>query len=353
MRATTQAPGHVPPDAAVATALRRAVQLAARGPARDPNPRVGCVLLSPDGTTVGEGYHRGAGTPHAEVVALMEAGPRARGATAVVTLEPCARSGRTGPCAHALAEAGVAAVRYAVADPTPAGGGAHELAAAGVEVRRSPDEGADELVADWLRAARLGRPHVLWKIASTLDGRVAAADGTSRWITSAAARESAHRLRTSVHAVVVGTGTALTDDPALTARAADGTLLPVQPLRVVVGHRDLPDGARLDDDAAPTLHLRTHDPAEVLTELRSRGAQSVLIEGGPRLGGAFWQAGLVDELLVHLAPALLGAGPSAVPDLGIGTVADTARLEITETTRLGPDLQIRLRPLTPTPHQED
>ncbi|WP_298889544.1 bifunctional diaminohydroxyphosphoribosylaminopyrimidine deaminase/5-amino-6-(5-phosphoribosylamino)uracil reductase RibD [uncultured Serinicoccus sp.] len=357
-------------DAALQRALDRAVELARRGPARDPNPRVGCVLLAPDGSTLAEGAHRGAGTPHAETAALAAAGGSARGATAVVTLEPCTHHGRTPPCATALVEAGVAAVVYAVPDVTAAGGGAQVLAAGGVDVRREPHPGAEDVVADWARAARLGRPHVTWKIASTLDGRVAAADGSSRWITSPQAREAAHALRSRVGAVLVGTGTAHADDPGLTARDDNGMLAPDQPLRVVVGTRDLPVGSRLAaavadaaagrrpadhdaDDPRPgeVVHLRTHDPVEVLADLRQRGVHSVLVEGGPTVGGAFWRAGLVDELLVHLAPALLGAGPHAIPDLGIGTIADAARLELVEVTTLGPDLQLRLRPTTPA--QED
>lgn len=368
MTGTTHAPGRIAPPAAIAAALDRAVGLARRGPLHDPNPRVGCVLLAPDGTTLAEGHHGGAGTPHAEAAALAAAGPAAAGATAVVTLEPCSHHGRTPPCATALVEAGVAHVVYAVADPTRAGGGARTLTSAGVRVDHQPHPGAEDLVADWARAARLGRPHVTWKVASTLDGRVAAADGTSRWITSPEARRAAHQVRSQVEAVLVGTGTALTDDPSLTARDADGTLLADQPLRVVVGERDLPAGSALalaaggalsGEDGAPertsstgdqsarggaVLHLRTHDPARVLDELRERGVHSVLLEGGPTLGGAFWRAGLVDELLVHLAPALLGAGPLAVPDLGITTIGDAARLDLVDLTRLGPDLQLRLRP---------
>ncbi|WP_151526540.1 bifunctional diaminohydroxyphosphoribosylaminopyrimidine deaminase/5-amino-6-(5-phosphoribosylamino)uracil reductase RibD [Serinicoccus kebangsaanensis] len=336
-------------------ALDRAVALAGRGPARDRNPRVGCLLLAPDGSIVAEGHHGGVGTPHAEATALAAAGPSARGTTAVVTLEPCSHHGRTPPCAEALVAAGVAQVVYAVADPTHAGGGAALLEAAGVGVREHRHTASERLVADWARAAALGRPHVTWKVASTLDGRVAAADGTSRWITSPQARAEAHRVRTQVAAVVVGTGTALADDPSLTARDHRDRLLPDQPLRVVVGHRDLPASSRLAGpdagDATTTegevLHLRTHDPVQVLAALRERGVHSVLLEGGPTLAAAFWRAGLVDELLVHLAPALLGAGPGAVPDLGIGTIADAARLELVEVDRLGPDLQLRLRPIPP------
>lgn len=348
--------------------LDRAAACALRGPARDRNPRVGCVVVSPSGEVVGEGHHAGAGTPHAEVRALEAAGPRARGATAYVTLEPCHHHGRTGPCTQALVDAGVAEVVYAVPEPTVrATGGAAWLASRGVRVEHHPHARSYAVVADWARAAALGRPHVTWKIASTLDGRVAAADGTSRWITSPEARQDAHALRADVDAVVVGTGTALADDPALTARDGGGRELPRQPLRVVVGHRELPAGTRLAQGPVPALHLRTHDPVEVLRELADRGVRTVLLEGGPTLGGAFWSAGCVDELLVHLAPALLGAGPSGVPDLGIGTIADAARLRLVDVSRVGPDVRLRLAPaaasdagafsppaLVPAPpHQED
>lgn len=350
--------------------LDRAVTRALRGPARDGNPRVGCVLVNPAGEVVADGHHAGSGTAHAEVAALAAAGSQARGATAYVTLEPCNHEGRTGPCTRALVDAGVATVIYAVPEPTAqATGGAAWLRDRGVRVEHHPHAGSTALVADWARAATLGRPHVTWKIASTLDGRVAAADGTSRWITSAEARQDAHALRAQVHAIVVGTGTALADDPALTARADDGSELPDQPLRVVVGHRDLPPGSKLASEPSPALHVRTHDPHEALCVLANHGVHTVLIEGGPTLAGAFWSADCVDELLVYVAPVLLGAGRPGVPDLGIDTITDAARLHLIDLTRLGPDIRLRLAPrtarvpepqvadapaLTPTStHQED
>ncbi|RIK17865.1 MAG: bifunctional diaminohydroxyphosphoribosylaminopyrimidine deaminase/5-amino-6-(5-phosphoribosylamino)uracil reductase RibD [Acidobacteria bacterium] len=333
--------------------LDRAVARALRGPARDRNPRVGCLLVDPAGEIVAEGHHAGAGTPHAEVAALAAAGPRARGTTAYVTLEPCHHHGRTGPCTHALLEAGVVRVVYAVPEPTErATGGAAWLQEQGVKAEHHPHAGSYALVADWARAAALGRPHVTWKIAGTLDGRVAAADGTSRWITSAEARMDAHQLRSQVDAIVVGIGTALADDPALSARDADGTELAGQPLRVVVGHRDLPAGSQLTRGPAPALHLRTHDPREVLRTLADHDVHTVLLEGGPTLAGAFWAAGCVDELLVYVAPVLLGAGSAAVPDLGITTIDDAARLRLVDLTRVGPDVRLRLVPTAATPDPE-
>lgn len=317
-------------------AMRRALAFAARGPAGGPNPRVGCVVLDPSGAVAGEGWHRGAGTPHAEVDALRAAGDAARGGTAVVTLEPCTHTGRTGPCARALLEAGIARVVVGAADPNrDAAGGAAQLRRAGVHV----EEGvlADETAAlnrRWLVAVARGRPFVTWKFASTLDGRSAAADGTSRWITGAASRADVHARRAEAGAVVVGTGTVLTDDPHLTARTADGEPSGTQPLRVVVGLSDVPAGARVLDDAAPTVHLRTRDPHVVLDALHRHEVRHAWLEGGPRLAAAFLAAGCVDEVIAYIAPALLGAGASAVADLGVASMGDIVRLDVTDVALL-------------------
>ncbi|WP_454048549.1 bifunctional diaminohydroxyphosphoribosylaminopyrimidine deaminase/5-amino-6-(5-phosphoribosylamino)uracil reductase RibD [Cellulomonas sp. Marseille-Q8402] len=331
--------------AAERDAMVRALDLAARGPAHGPNPRVGCVLLAPDGTVAGEGWHRGAGTPHAEVAALADArdrGQGVRGATAVVTLEPCDHTGRTGPCSVALLEAGVARVVVAVPDPNPvAGGGAARLRAAGVDVEVGLEEAAGRtLLRPWLTAVGRGRPFVVLKTAASLDGRVAAADGSSRWITSPESRAHAHALRGEVDALVVGTGTALADDPALTARTPDGAAAAHQPLRVVVGERDLPAGGRLAGPGGEVLHLRTRDPHAVLAALHAREARRVLVEGGPTLAAAFLRAGVVDEVHAYVAPVLLGAGRAAVADLGIGTLGDALRLRTREVRQLGPDVLV-------------
>lgn len=311
-------------------AMRRALDIAADPdvPA-GPNPRVGCVLLSPDGRVVGEGHHRGAGTAHAEVDALHAAGTDARGATAVVTLEPCDHRGRTGPCTRALLEAGVAEVVYAQTDPNPtAAGGGRRLRDAGVRVRSGLcAHQAEELNRAWTFAVTHGRPMVTWKTAATLDGRIAAADSTSRWITPAAARRDGHLLRRRCDAIMVGTGTALADDPALTARDDDGRPLParLQPLRVVVGTRSLPrDAAVFADDHH--LLVADHDPHEVLAALALREIRHVLLEGGPTLATAFLAHGLVDEVVAYVAPTLLGAGPAAVGDFGVHTVSRATRL---------------------------
>ena len=335
--------------------MTRALVLAASpGVPLGPNPRVGCVLLTQDGTTVAEGFHRGAGAPHAEADALARAGSAARGTTAVVTLEPCNHTGRTGPCARALADAGVARVVYAQADTNPvATGGADALRAAGVDVEGGLLAGqARALNREWTFAVESGRPFVTWKFAATLDGRSAAADGTSRWVSSAPARRDTHRLRALCDAILVGTGTVLVDDPQLTVRDDEDRNVPRerQPLRAVMGLRDVPAGRRVLDDAAQTVLLRTRDPHEALAALRDSDRQHVFLEGGPTLAGAFLREGLVDEVVTYVAPMLLGAGRNAVADLGIESIADALHLDVTDVTVLGdgPDTNLRLT-MTPPP----
>ena len=346
-------------------AMARAVDLAGRALGRtSPNPVVGCVILDADGRLVGEGLHERAGGPHAEVAALADAGDRARGGTAVVTLEPCRHTGRTGPCAQALVDAGIARVVIAVPDPTEtAGGGADLLRQQGIEVV----EGVGRAAAAhgnraWLQAMATGRPFVTWKLAATLDGRTAASDGTSRWITGPEARGAVHRLRAERDAVLVGSGTLRADDPHLAVRDVPGA---EQPLRVVLDARaELPLTARVLDDAAATLVVVADDadaarltaagvdllrvpssdagldlPA-VLVGLHERGMRSVLLEGGAGLAGSFVRGGLVDEVVAHLAPALLGSGRSVLEHAGITTITEALRLTTTDVTRLGEDIAI-------------
>ncbi len=347
--------------AAERLAMRRALELAATpGVPLGPNPRVGCVLLGPDGRTLGEGHHRGAGTAHAEVDALARAGAAARGATAVVTLEPCDHTGRTGPCSQALVRAGVRRVVLAQRDPNPvAAGGAATLLAAGVEVEEGLLAAEARAVNPvWSLAVERGRPFVTWKLAASLDGRSAAADGTSRWVTGRAARRDVHRLRARADTVLVGTGTVVADDPRLTVRDEDDRPLAVQPLRAVMGQREVDPGAHVLDGAPDaSVHLRTRDPREALAALRARDRQHVFLEGGPTLAAAFLRAGLVDEVVCYVAPVLLGAGRSAVGDLGIGTIADALRLRVTDVAVIDgidgeePDVRLTLAP-RPDP-QED
>jgi diaminohydroxyphosphoribosylaminopyrimidine deaminase/5-amino-6-(5-phosphoribosylamino)uracil reductase len=304
--------------------------------ATSPNPWVGAVLVPAGDGPVALGATAPPGGPHAEATALALAGGTARGATVYVTLEPCAHRGRTPPCADALVEAGVARVVVGVEDPDPrvAGRGLERLRAAGVEV--VVGVAAAEVEADlapYLKHRRTGRPWVVLKLAATLDGRTAAADGTSRWITGPAARADAHRLRAESDAVVVGAGTVRADDPALTVRDAPGR----HPRRVVLGRA--PAGARV----RPALEYQG-DPAGLLDLLGAEGVVQVLVEGGATVAGDWHRRGLVDQYVVYLAPALMGgddgrpmlAGPGAA---GIGQLA---RGRIASVRTLGPDVRIDL-----------
>ena len=340
-------------DAALERSMRRALDLAANGPATGVNPRVGCVILGVDGETLAEGWHRGAGTAHAEVDALskLPAGA-ARGATAVVTLEPCNHTGRTGPCSLALLDAGIARVVYAVSDPGERScGGAERLRSAGVAVQAGVlAEDATAFLEDWLTAERLGRPFVTVKWASSLDGRAAAADGSSQWITGPAARQDVHRRRAASDAIIVGTGTALADDPSLTARGADGALLPTQPVPVVIGRRAIPAGAAVHAHPKTPLFFSTDDLVAVLRDLRERGIRRAFVEGGPTLASALVAAGLVDEYLIYLAPTLLGGGRLALNDIGVLGITEQRRLAIDHIDRLGEDILVIARPLERNDH---
>lgn len=358
------------------TWMRRALELAERGRGTtSPNPMVGAVLVR-DGEVVGEGFHLAPGEPHAEVLALCAAGPRAAGVTCYVTLEPCAHHGRTPPCADALIAAGVARVVAAIEDPDPRvrGQGFELLRAAGVEVELGPGATAAEAQnAAFLLHRRKGRPRVTLKAAASLDGKVAAPDGTSQWITGEAARADAHRLRAEADAVAVGAGTALADDPRLTVR------LPGwhgrQPLRVLIDAtgRTGSDG-HLFDGQAPTLVATTAAAApaalaawaaagaEVLVcpearaatgeagvdlawlakSLGERGILELLIEGGPRLQASLWEAGLADRLVWYLAPLVIGGAgaPGLLPAAGARTLTAARAIRIDSVDRLGPDLRI-------------
>ena len=373
-------------------AMRRALTLARRSPAGDPNPQVGCVLLGPDGRIVAEGWHRGAGTPHAEVDALTHLPAEWRGRmnelTAIVTLEPCNHTERTGPCAGALAEARIGAVAYGTSDPgEDAGGGAETLRAAGVEVIGGVRVAeARAVIAPWLARqshsmhetsdsasmqqgdathkvghsalTRPLRPFVTVKWAQTLDGRAAAADGSSHWITGPEARADVHRRRALADAILVGTGTLLADDPSLTARSGEELLVPAseQPIPVVLGRRAVPADARVRQHPAlaahglsAPIHYDGTDLGTHLADLANRGVQRLFVEGGPTVASAFMAAGLVDEMLVYLAPALLGGPRLAIHDLGIETMRDIARLKFTSVEELGTDLLITAT-LTPKEH---
>ncbi len=343
--------------------MRRAVELASRGQGTtSPNPVVGCVITSAEGAVVGEGFHAVAGGPHAEVGALDQAGELARGGTAYVTLEPCDHHGRTGPCSEALLKAGVERVVVAVPDPNPvAAGGLRRLRDHGVTVETGVLRAeAERGNAHWLTYTRKQRPFVTWKFAATLDGRSAASDGTSQWITSPEARADVHRLRGQHDAIMAGVGTVLADDPHLTVRPQTA-----RPVRVVVDSAGrTPPDAKVLDGAAPTLLAVGVDvPFEnsvriprgphgldlpaLLTELHHRQIVSVFLEGGPTLAGSFLRAGLVDRVVAYLAPAFLGSGKPALGDAGVETIGGIHRWEFEDVVPVGPDLRITARPAPP------
>lgn len=306
-----------------------------------PNPMVGCVVVA-GGVAVGEGLHERAGAPHAEVVALRGAGDRARGATVYVTLEPCSHHGRTPPCAQALVAAGVSRVVVAMLDPDPRvrGQGVRLLRERGVRVDMGVGaDGAAELNRAYLQHRLTGRPLVSAKFACTLDGRIATRTGESRWITGELARRHAHRLRHEHDAVLVGVGTVLADDPQLTARFPGAR----QPLKVVLDHGGrTPDTARVRMGPAPLLIDTGEDLPGLLARLAQRGVLSLLVEGGARVLGSFFDARLVDRVYAYLNPSVIGGegAPAAVAGMGAATLAERARLGRVGTERLGDDILI-------------
>lgn len=316
---------------------------AVRGTTR-PNPPVGAVILDHHGIQVGIGATTPVGGPHAEVVALAHAKERARGGTAVVTLEPCNHTGRTGPCSHALVDAGISRVVYVYADPGKhEGGGAEFLRSHGVKVLGPLISETTQLtevpqfsVEPWLRAQKCGRPHITLKYAATIDGFAAATDGTSQWITGEVARARVHLDRSRRDAIIVGTGTVVADNPRLSARHNNGALYEHQPLRVVIGNGELPDHAAI----FPAEHYLTHDLVEVLQDLKKRGMADILVEGGPHLAAAFIAAGLVDAVEAYTAPALLNAGlPAVIAAENTQTaITDIQRFTLREVQVLGGDV---------------
>lgn len=352
--------------------MRRALGLAERGRGlASPNPMVGAVVVR-DGEIVGEGWHEGPGTPHAEVMALRGAGDRARGATLYVTLEPCSHHGRTPPCAPALIDAGIRRVVAPMGDPNPAvdGAGFRALREAGIEVETGVLAGeAARQNGAFLRHVRTGRPLVTLKMAASLDGKAAARDGSSRWITGEAARQDVQRMRAGADAILVGAGTALRDDPQLTCR--DPGFRGRAKLRVVADGRGIvPETHRLFDEAAPTLVATTETAPEerraawrragaeilvlddagsglipleqLMAELGKRDVQHVLLEGGPTLAWDAVDHGLVDEVVVFVAPILVGGSeaPSVLMGGGVPGIGAAMRLEIRTVERLGDDLKV-------------
>jgi diaminohydroxyphosphoribosylaminopyrimidine deaminase/5-amino-6-(5-phosphoribosylamino)uracil reductase len=336
-------------------AMRRSLELALNGPIKGLNPRVGAALINEAGEILAEGWHRGSGTDHAEVAALKDLkakglaaveGPIAAGLTAVVTLEPCNHTGKTGPCAQALIEAGVSKVIFATKDPgIGSAGGAATLKAAGIEVETGLLQAqADELIRVWATATAQQRPFVTLKYGTSLDGRSAAADGTSKWITGPDARRDVHLRRTQIDAILVGTGTVIADNPELTARQVDGSLYEEQPIRVILGETKLDPAARIFDETegkAKTIQLHTRDLNSALNTLFEMGVRHLMVEGGSIVASEFVRHNLVNEFLVYLAPKLIGGPITSLGNLGVANISQAKELEFIELKQLGPDLMIR------------
>jgi len=358
--------------AALARLMRRAVRVASRGHGgAEPNPMVGCVIATPTGEAIADGHHRRCGEAHAEVDALRAAGARAKGAVAIVTLEPCAHQGRTGPCSEALADAGVAAVVYAVGDPNPiAKGGARRLAERGVATLRFPLPEADLLAAPFLKRVRTGMPWVMLKWAQSLDGRIALASGESKWISGGRSRRMVHRERGRVDAILTGIGTVLEDDPQLVAR---GVRVARVARRVVFDPQaETPPSAQVCDGRAPTtllvsgeldaaaerraasLRARGVDIIELgpsdslapaLRALAAAGVANILVEAGGGLAGRLIAERLADEAFVFVGPIVIGdsAAPGAVRGLDPRTMDLVSRANLVAIRRRGADALLHYR----------
>ena len=333
-------------QAVLTAAMLRALELAALSPLYGENPQVGAVLMNDAGEIVAEGFHKGAGTPHAEIDALKNLaakGISGAGLTAVVTLEPCNHTGKTGPCSKALIDAGFKKVVFGTFDPGKSeGGGRFTLEEAGIEVVSDilRDE-CVQLIAPWFTNKFEQRPYVVIKWAASVDGRTAAADGTSKWITGAEAREDVHARRAASQAIMVGTNTVELDDPELTARKPDGSLYENQPLRVIVGERELKATSRVFNSDAETVSFKTRDINNVLQQLFERGIRQIFVEGGAQLESSLIGAGLADEFLIYLAPKLIGGPATAINDLQVASIDQAIDLEFIETKKLGADILIR------------
>ena len=306
-----------------------------------PNPNVSAAIYSVDGELIADGAHnRTISSDHAEIVALKKAGSASKGATLVVSLEPCNHVGTTPACVDAIINAGIAKVIYAIADPNPiASGGAERLRSAGINVELFASKELQEIQGAWLHRIKTGRPYFIWKVATTLDGYIAASDGTSQWISSDESRADVQILRSQSDAILVGTGTALADNPTLQPRIEGAQ----SPLRIVMGEREIPESFNLRNRESETIFVKSHSVETLLEAIEGRAVNQVLVEAGPTLGTALLKAGVIDEILIYQAPILLGAGKSWVEDLGIDTLAKAAPLTLISTTHIGPDIKSRYR----------
>jgi diaminohydroxyphosphoribosylaminopyrimidine deaminase/5-amino-6-(5-phosphoribosylamino)uracil reductase len=305
-----------------------------------PNPNVSAAIYSSDGALVADGFHnRKVSVDHAEVIALKKAGAAARGATMVVSLEPCAHTGTTPPCTQAIIDAGIAKVIYTVTDPNPiASGGAELLRAAGIEVEYRESAHLAYVQRAWLHKEVTGRPLMIWKVATTVDGKVAASDGTSQWITGPESREDVQNLRAQSDAILIGTNTAIIDNPHLIPRGHIA-----RPVRVISGEQEVPASNQIFDEQARTISVKSKSIPELMQVLTNEGFNQVLVEAGPTLGSALMASGNIDELIIYQAPKMLGAGKEFVSHLGISTLDDHLKLELISVRQLGSDIKSHYR----------
>jgi len=305
-----------------------------------PNPNVSAAIYSPDGALIADGFHnRKVSIDHAEVVALKKAGAAARGATMVVSLEPCAHTGTTPPCTQAIIDAGIIKVIYTVVDPNPiASGGAQLLRAAGIDVEYRESAHLAYVQRAWLHKEVTGRPLMIWKVATTVDGKVAASDGTSQWITGPESREDVQNLRAQSDAILIGTNTAIVDNPHLIPRGHTA-----RPVRVISGEQEVPATNKVFDSEARTISVKSKSIPELINVLSDEGFNQVLVEAGPTLGSALMASGKIDEIIIYQAPKMLGAGKEFVSQLGISTLEDHLKLELISVRQLGSDIKSHYR----------
>ena len=323
-------------------AMQRAIALSEKGLGKcAPNPIVGAVIIDASGKIVGTGFHdRMKSNDHAEAVAIKNAGDKAKGATIVVTLEPCNHTGSTGPCTQAIIEAGISTVVFAVKDPNAvAAGGADTLRAAGIKVVDGLlTKEASYANRAWLTKIEKSRPYFVWKVATTLDAKIAASDGTSKWISNEVSRRDVQRLRRESDAILVGTNTVVSDNPHLIPRG-EFSGYSKNPIRVVLGESELPKDSKVFDSASETVHVKSRDLKELVSKLTQLNVNQVLVEAGSKLTSALMAAGLIDELVIYQAPALLGAGKSFYAQDSHLTIDDQIRLEHISTEVLAGDIK--------------
>jgi diaminohydroxyphosphoribosylaminopyrimidine deaminase/5-amino-6-(5-phosphoribosylamino)uracil reductase len=306
-----------------------------------PNPNVSALIYSVDGELISEGFHnRGTSVDHAEVVAIKAAKQSILGGTIVVSLEPCSHTGTTPPCVDAIIDAGITRVIFAVKDPNPvARNGAERLRAAGIAVEFHESPELTAIQGAWLHKIATARPYFIWKVATSLDGRIAAGDGSSQWISSPESRADVQVMRSQSDAILIGTGTALADNPTLRPRIDGAT----SPLRLVMGEREVPAGFNLHDQLSETLFIKSRSTADLLEVVQARPINQVLVEAGSMLGSALMAEGLIDEVVLYQAPILLGEGKTWLEGIGVSTIAEAALLTLLSQHSCGPDIKFRYR----------